>query len=68
MTLEDLIVYPTLSPYTSVDLGARSHVSGVDCSDPENTLLDNCLFFSFSRHRDAMQHHASYHFACFSKN
>jgi hypothetical protein len=36
MKHEDPIVSPTLSPYTSVDLGARSLVSGVDCNDPEN--------------------------------
>jgi hypothetical protein len=35
MKHEDPIVYPTLSPYTSMDLGARSLVSGVDCNDPE---------------------------------
>jgi hypothetical protein len=35
MKREDSIVSPTLSPYTSVDLGARSLVSGVDCNDPE---------------------------------
>jgi hypothetical protein len=39
---EDLIVYPTLSPYTSMDLGARSLVGGVDCNGPEKSL-----FFSF---------------------
>jgi hypothetical protein len=35
MKREDSIVSPTLSPYTSVDLEARSLVSGVDCNDPE---------------------------------
>jgi hypothetical protein len=35
MKREDSIVSPTLFPYTSVDLGARSLVSGVDCNDPE---------------------------------
>jgi hypothetical protein len=32
---EDSIVSPTLSPYTSVDLGASSLVSGVDCNHPD---------------------------------
>jgi hypothetical protein len=35
MKRENSIVSPTLSPYTIVDLGARSFVSGVDCNDPE---------------------------------
>jgi hypothetical protein len=34
MEKEDPIVYLTLTPYTSMDLGARSLVSGVDCNDP----------------------------------
>jgi hypothetical protein len=36
---EDSIVSPTLSPYTHVDLGARSLVSGVDCNDPKKSLI-----------------------------
>jgi hypothetical protein len=35
MKREGSIVSPILSPYTSVDLGARSLISGVDCNDPE---------------------------------
>jgi hypothetical protein len=38
MKHEDSIVSPTLFPYTSVDLGARSLVSGVDCNDPEKKI------------------------------
>jgi hypothetical protein len=59
MKREDSIVSPTLSPYTNVDLGARSLVSGVDCNDSENTPIRFCLLFSFSRHRDVMRLHAS---------
>jgi hypothetical protein len=56
---EDSIVSPTLSPYTSVDLGARSLVSGVDCNDPEKSPLLQLLVISFSRHLDFLHHHAS---------
>jgi hypothetical protein len=35
---EDPIVYLTLPAYTSVDLGARSLVGGVDCNGPEKSL------------------------------
>jgi hypothetical protein len=60
MKREDLIVSPTLSPYLSVDLGARSFVSGVDCNRPrKNPLYYNCLLFSCLRHLDIMHHHAS---------
>jgi hypothetical protein len=46
---EDSIVSPTLSPYTSVDLGARSLVSGVDCNDPEKSpLLELLVIFFFT--------------------
>jgi hypothetical protein len=58
MAQDDPIVSPTLSPYMSVDLGARSLVSGVDCNDPENTPIRFCLLFSFSRHCDIVHHHA----------
>jgi hypothetical protein len=34
---EDSLASPTLSPYTSVDLGARSLVGGVDCNGPEKS-------------------------------
>jgi hypothetical protein len=47
MTLEDLIVYLTLFPYTSVDLGARSLVSGVDCNDPEKSPILELLVILF---------------------
>jgi hypothetical protein len=50
MKREDSIVSPTLSPYTSVDLGARSLVSGVDCNDLEKSPILVLLFFSFSHH------------------
>jgi hypothetical protein len=54
---EDSIVSPTLSPYTSVDLGARSLVSGVNCNDQEkSSLLDFVCSFSFSRHCGIMHH------------
>jgi hypothetical protein len=46
---EDSIVSPTLSPYTSVDLGARSLVSGVDCNDPEKSpILKFLVIFFFA--------------------
>jgi hypothetical protein len=49
MKREDSIVSPTLSPYTSVDLGARSLVSGVDCNDPEKSpILDLFALFFFA--------------------
>jgi hypothetical protein len=50
MKREDSIVSPTLSPYTSVDLGARSLVSGVDCNDPEKSPILELLVISFSHH------------------
>jgi hypothetical protein len=62
MKHEDSIVSPTLSPYTRVDLGARSLVSGVDCSDPEKfPLLEIVCSFNLARHRDVM-HHLHVHF------
>jgi hypothetical protein len=49
MKSEDSIVSPTLSPYTSVDLGARSLVSGVDCNDPEKSpILELFVVFFFA--------------------
>jgi hypothetical protein len=47
MKREDSIVSPTLSPYMSVDLGARSLVSGVDCNDPEKSLILELLVIFF---------------------
>jgi hypothetical protein len=50
MKREDSIVSPTLSPYTSVDLGARSLVSGVDCNDPEKSPFRFVCYFIFVHH------------------
>jgi hypothetical protein len=47
MKREDSIVSPTLSPYTSMDLGARSLVSGVDCNDPEKSPIRIDCYFLF---------------------
>jgi hypothetical protein len=47
MKREDSIVSPTLSPYTSVDLGARSLVGGVDCNDPEKSPILELLVLLF---------------------
>jgi hypothetical protein len=57
MKLKDSIVSPTLSPYTSVDLGVRSLVSGVDCNDPgKSPILELFVLFLF---RVIVHHHAS---------
>jgi hypothetical protein len=49
MKREDSIVSPTLSPYMSVDLGARSLVSGVDCNDPEKyPIIELLVIFFFA--------------------
>jgi hypothetical protein len=49
MKREESIVSPTFSPYTCVDLGARSLVSGVDCNDPENSpILELFVLFLFT--------------------
>jgi hypothetical protein len=46
-------------PYTSVDLGARSLVGGVDCNGPEKfTFLDLLVLLFFVHHRDVMHLHA----------
>jgi hypothetical protein len=58
MKREDSIVSPTLSPYTSVDLGARSLISGVDCNDPKISLILELFVPFFSRHFDVVHHHA----------
>jgi hypothetical protein len=56
MKREDSIVSPTLSPCTSVDLGARSLVSGVDCNDPEKSpILELLVIFFFT----SLRRHAS---------
>jgi hypothetical protein len=48
MEKEDPIVYLTLTPYTSMDLGARSLVSGVDCNDPgKSPILEFVCYFLF---------------------
>jgi hypothetical protein len=57
------------SPYTSVDLGARSLVSGVDCNDPEKSpILELFVLFLFLRHRDVVHDHAYLIFAYFVKS
>jgi hypothetical protein len=67
---EDPIVSPTLSPYTSVDLGARSLVGGVDCNNPEKSPILELLVIFFFGHCDIMHYHASItlHFYCQTQN
>jgi hypothetical protein len=68
MKREDSIVSPTLSPYMSVDLGARSLVSGVDCNGPGKSNIRIVCSFSFLRHLDIMHHHASFTLHVFVKS